>query len=114
MDIKVDNREEEKVNVLYFEGSLDASNADEFKSSIVELSQKTGCRLVLSMNGISFISSAGWSALVETCMDLKAAKGDLRLAEMRRTAERIFDLMGLEACLKHYASSAEAVKSYAE
>ena len=115
MEIKIDAREEGNVNVLYFEGSLDASNSENFRDTLAGLSQKKGGGMfVLSMGGAEFISSAGWSALVESCVKIREAKGELKVADMRKTAARIFNLMGLDAFLKAYESCAEAVKSYAE
>jgi anti-anti-sigma factor len=115
MGLKVGNEIEGNVVVLEPRGSLDASSVDQLTAVIKDTAAKEGTyRLVMTMDYLEFISSAGWSVLVEASRDLKEKNGDLRLSDMKQTAQRIFRLMGLEACLKLYPSREEAVKSYAE
>ena len=115
MALEIGNVDKGGVVVLELKGSLDASSVDQLSKIVKEMGQQSGTyKLVLSMNALEFISSAGWSVLVESSKEMKNKNGDVRLSEMRETAQRIFKLMGLEACLKLYPSSGEAVKSYAE
>lgn len=115
MALEIENKDNEGVVVLELKGSLDASSVDQLNKFVKEMAEQKGTyRLVLSMNALEFISSAGWSVLVETSKEMKDKNGDVRLSDMRQQAQRIFKLMGLEACLKLYPSASEAVKSYAE
>jgi anti-sigma B factor antagonist len=115
MSLEIENADKDGVLVLELKGSLDASSVDQLNTIIKEMSEEKGTyRLVLSLNALEFISSAGWSVLVETSKEMKEKNGDVRLSEMRQPAQRIFRLMGLEACLQLYPSASEAVKSYAE
>jgi anti-anti-sigma factor len=115
MALEIGNIDKEGVIVLELKGSLDASSVEQLNAFVKQMSEQKGTyRLVLSMNALEFISSAGWSVLVETSREMQEKNGDVRLSEMRQASQRIFKLMGLEACLKLYPSAAEAVKSYAE
>jgi anti-anti-sigma factor len=115
MALTVEVAMENGAAVLKLVGSLDASSTEYLSNAISQAAQKTGTpRIVLSMDSLEFISSAGWSLLVESSKELKEKNGDLRLSEMRETALRIFKLMGLEVCLKEYRTQIDAVKSYAE
>ncbi len=115
MSLEIQNKDAGGVVILELKGSLDASSVEQLNKMVKEMAtEKNTYRLVLSMNGLEFISSAGWSVLVETSKEMQEKNGDIRLSDMRQAAQRIYKLMGLEACLKLYPSSTEAVKSYAE
>ena len=115
MALAVESAREGKVVVLKLAGSLDASSVDKLSNTIREQATANNPPLVvLAMDSLDFISSAGWSVLVESSRSLQEMHGDLRLTNMRDTAQRIFKLMGLEICLRQYGSVNEAVKSYAE
>jgi len=114
MSLQIEEKDKGGVVLLDLKGSLDAGSIEELDGKVKELEDKQQVKVVLRMDGLEFISSAGWSIFIELSKDLRALNGDLRLAQMPKTADRIFDLMGLNAWLKSYPSAEEAVSSYAE
>ena len=83
MSLEIGNADKDGVVVLELKGSLDASSVDQLNKIIRDMSAQKGTyRLVLSMNALEFISSAGWSVLVETSKEMKDKNGVIKAQVM--------------------------------
>jgi anti-sigma B factor antagonist len=112
MDFKIKESQEEGVTILELFGGLDAHSAPQLDSKLKDALAAGKAKLVIAMVGLDLISSAGWSIFIETAMQCKEKGGDIRLAEMKSDAAKIFRIMGLNSILKSFESSAEAAASF--
>lgn len=111
MDLKIAEEQKGGVTLLKLEGSLNAGTTTLLFDKIREESEKHGHnRLVLELKLLEFISSAGWSVFVEASKNLREKHGDLVLAEMRITADRIYKIMGLDSWVKCYPTVQDAIE----
>lgn len=105
----------EDVIILELSGQLDSSTASILKIKINQILQETKLKkIIINMKNLDFISSAGWSVFVETAKEIRKINGDLRLAEMKKDAERIFTLLGMDSYLKSYKTTELALNSFNE
>ena len=99
--------------VLSIRGSVDASNADQLRSALLEAAETGGSRLVVDMEGVPFIDSSGLGTLVYVFKTLRVREGDLRLASMRPAVSRIFELTRLDRVFMISPDTMGAVASFA-
>jgi len=114
LDIKEDVRVD--ILIVSLDGELDSSTAPILFAKLKEnIREKKFKKVIFNMNGLKFISSAGWSVFVETAKILKEnKKGDIRLAQMQEDAKRVYELLGIDAYIRSYSTLTDAIKSFLE
>lgn len=85
------NAFENNVLTVYPEGNIDTTNAEEFGSQVDELlSQHPGCSLILDMDELNYISSAGLRQILR----LKKKGMDLKIINCSPEIYDIFEMTG--------------------
>jgi len=113
MVLEIKERKDGEITVVELYGELDSSSVSVFHLRFKEITEKLGLgKYVLDMKALIFISSAGWTAFVNECKQLRESGGDLRLAAMQKDAERVYDLVGINNVIESYKTVKEAVESY--
>ncbi|MGD2174791.1 MAG: STAS domain-containing protein [Candidatus Brocadiaceae bacterium] len=106
-----DIRPQDGVTVVDIEGRFDAATAPEIKSELHGLIEEGNIRLVINLEALDFIDSAGLGVLVSCLRRAAAEGGDLRLAEVPAFCRSIFELTRLTRVFDVNESEAEAVKA---
>jgi anti-sigma B factor antagonist len=75
------------------------------------LGQKVN-KIVIDLNGVSWMNSMGVGALMRCLTTIRNAEGDLRLARMSEKARSIFVITQLISIFKIFESVEEAVESF--
>ena len=81
---------------------------DEMKSF---LGQKVD-KIVIDLNGVSWINSMGIGALMHCLTTIRNAEGDLRLARMGEKARSVFVISQLISIYKIFETVEEAIESF--
>jgi stage II sporulation protein AA (anti-sigma F factor antagonist) len=99
--------------VVYLEGRLDVSVANEVEEGLAELID-TGDhkKVVLNMEGIEYMSSSGFRACISTLRKLNAKEGALKMCNIKPAVKRIFDVIELTSLFDIYSNEDEAVSSF--
>lgn len=92
MEIRQEKKGE--VIVLNVSGRLDATTATELESSLVPLIEKDGKKIVLDLEGLEYISSAGLRILLLGMKMIKKVSGQMVICEMRDHIREIFEIAG--------------------
>jgi anti-sigma B factor antagonist len=115
MTLDIKEKQEGEIVIVEMNGELDSSSVPVFNLSFKEILEKHGPKkYVLDMKGLAFISSAGWTAFLNECKQLRATGGDLKIAAMQADAKRVYDLVGIDSMIESYVALKDAVKSYAK
>ena len=93
--------------VLSVQGEIDTVTAPELQASVEQLAPQSGAVLVMDLSGVTFLSSAGLSVLVQAHQQAADTGGELRVVT-NSTIARVFQLTGLDSTLKLYSSLEEA------
>jgi anti-sigma B factor antagonist len=93
--------------VLSAAGEIDTLTAPELQASVVEALAGAGEVLVVDLSGVTFLSSAGLSVLVQAHQQAKELGRDVRIVTNASSA-RVFQLTGLTDTLNLFESLAEA------
>ena len=99
--------------VVYLEGRLDVSVANEVEEGLSELIDSGDHRkVVLNMDGIDYMSSSGFRACISTLRKLNAKEGALKMCNIKPAVKRIFDVIELTSLFDIYTSEDEAISSF--
>jgi len=99
--------------VVYLEGRLDVSVANEVEEGLSELIDSGDHRkVVLNMDGIDYMSSSGFRACISTLRKLNAKEGALKMCNIKPAVKRIFDVIELTSLFDIYSSEEEALNSF--
>jgi anti-sigma B factor antagonist len=108
MELDVKTECEGGVCVATVLGEVDVYTSPQLKTKLLE-SIDSGCsRLVIALDGVSFIDSSGLGVLVGALRRLKERGDDLRIVCTREQILRIFRITGLDKVFPIVATLDEA------
>jgi anti-sigma B factor antagonist len=110
LSLETDNTQE--VSVMRVKGRVDSETSIELDDALSKLLQQNRNKIVLDLQGVEFIASAGLRAIVKAYQAAKKAGGDLRLASVSQPVEVILRTVGMMQMLQMYPSHREAVASF--
>jgi len=96
------------VRVVDLDGPIDAKNVAALESSLRSEPSRT---VVLDLERVRYINSAGMAYLIQLSDTLEAAGGGLHLANAQPKVKVVLDLMGLTAFLPLHASVRGALRA---
>jgi anti-anti-sigma factor len=112
MDIKHETKG--TVTVVSITGSLDALTAPQLTDYLTQQLGEGRHHLVVDLSGLEYTSSAGLRVMLNAVKDARAHGGDLRVAAVRPTVNKVFEMSGFTSILKFYPDVDAAVNSFAK
>ncbi len=100
------------VSVLSVQGYVDTTTSAELEESLKRLLKKGRFNIVIDLNGVNYISSAGWGIFISEIKSIRENGGDLRLAGMIGDVYEVFELLEFQTILQSFDTVDEAIKSY--
>jgi anti-sigma B factor antagonist len=110
MKIKIQDKQE--ITIVSLEGNVMQEDVAIFRSRLDDLVQSGKIQIILDLNSVNFLSSMCIAVVVETKNQLKAKKGDLKLAAVNYPIKNIFDLTRLSDKFDMYNSVEEAILAF--
>lgn len=101
-----------KVLLVTVGGSLDADTSPKFGKKLQEEMQKGTVRIVINMNKLDYIASAGMGVLISTNEVLSKTGGEIRISSMSEKIQKIFKLLGFSSLFKTFDSDEKAIGSF--
>lgn len=99
------------VAVVTAGGRFDSETSPNLDAELTKvLAEKS--KLVLDLNGVEYLSSAGLRAIVKALQAAQAAGGGVKLANASEPVETILRTVGMMEMLKMYPSVSEAAASF--
>jgi anti-sigma B factor antagonist len=99
--VQVNTRTIAGASVIHLEGTIDGSSAPAAQAAIVPL-LKPGCRLVLDLSGVEFMSSAGLRLMLLIFRQVSGAGGKVAMIGL---SEEIRDTMSLTGFLDFFTTA---------
>ncbi|MDD3626625.1 MAG: STAS domain-containing protein [bacterium] len=113
LSIKVDKLDNElSVAVIKLKGFLDTNTSSEFEHAIKKLLFDGVVRIVVDLEEVDYISSAGWGIFVSEIKDIREKDGDLKLVRMIPDVFEIFRLLEFDDIFEIYDNVEEAIKKF--
>lgn len=113
MALKITNREVDGVSVLALEGRIvlgEESNA--LRESVKSLLAKNKKQIVLNMDNVTYIDSAGLGTLVAAHHSARSQDASLRLCNLGSKFQEVLQVTKLLTVFDVYDSEAAAVQSF--
>ncbi|MFQ5498108.1 MAG: STAS domain-containing protein [Candidatus Zixiibacteriota bacterium] len=90
------------------DGVIDTLTADELEEVIMSLLKRECYRIVVDLAGVEYISSAGWGVFISHIKEVRANKGDIKLANMIPNVYEIYELLEFDNILNAHQSIQDA------
>ncbi len=108
MEIKKDERED--IILLKIDGKFDAVSAPDAEVAIGREIDDGALKIVINMEKVNYISSAGLRTLLVAAKEIKGKKGKIVISSMADTVKKVFEISGFSTIFETYGTDAEAIK----
>lgn len=102
-----------RCEVVKTAGRIDGATAPELDAALKAITEAGKHNIVFNMDGVSFLSSAGWWVLIGTQKECKKlSRGELVLACVDPMIRNSLKLVGMEEYFKIFEDVTQAVGSF--
>ncbi len=101
------------VDVLRFQGDLNALAMVKMKNRLTRLLKKNHKKLLLDLKQARRVDLAGLGILVDRLRLVRERKGDIKLCNIRPEVEKTFRMIGVNGLMESFHSEEEAIRSFA-
>ncbi|MDQ2943743.1 MAG: STAS domain-containing protein [Candidatus Dormibacteraeota bacterium] len=113
MSLEVQTRQADNgVTVVAPTGRLDVAGAPTLKEAIGEALKNGQPRVVIDMEGISFVDSTGLGSVIAALKQIRSSQGDLRLAAPNQQVRVVLELTTLDRVFPYYSTVEEALTGF--
>ena len=100
------------VTVLAPTGRLDVAGAPALKEAIGEAVKNGPPKVVIDMEGVSFVDSTGLGSVIAALKQIRNSQGELRLAAPNQQVRVVLELTTLDRVFPYYATLEEALAGF--
>jgi anti-sigma B factor antagonist len=113
MSLEVQTRQAENgATVVAPTGRLDVAGAPALKDAISEALKNGQAKVVLDMEGVSFVDSTGLGSVIAALKQIRSSQGDLRLAAPNQQVRVVLELTTLDRVFPYYSTVEEALTGF--
>jgi anti-anti-sigma factor len=113
MSLEVQTRQTDSgVTVVAPNGRLDVAGAPALKEAIGNAVKDGTPRLVIDMEGVSFVDSTGLGSVIAALKLVRSSKGDLRLAAPNQQVRVVLELTTLDRVFAYYPTVEDALTDF--
>jgi anti-sigma B factor antagonist len=113
MSLEVQTRQTDAgITVVAPSGRLDVAGAPTLKAAIGEAVKSGQPRLVIDMEGVSFVDSTGLGSVIAALKMVRGSKGDLRLAAPNQQVRVVLELTTLDRVFAYYPTVEDALTDF--
>jgi anti-sigma B factor antagonist len=110
LSIETENTQE--ISVVKVKGRVDSDTAPQFDHALSGLLNDKRNKIVLHLQGVEFLSSAGLRVMVKALKDAQNSGGDVRLASVSEPIEVVLRTVGMLQMFKMFSTSEEAAAGF--
>ena len=102
----------QNVSIMKVKGRVDSETAPELDTALTKLLNENRNKIILDLQSVEFLSSAGLRALVKALKGAQKSGGDVRLVSVSEPIEVILRTVGMMQMFKMYATNEEAAADF--
>lgn len=106
--MQLTSSEKNGYTIITFEGSLDTATSPAAEKEINTLIDAGRSKFVFNFEKTKYMSSSGLRILLATAKKLKG-KGELKISNLNKVIEEVFDVSGFSSILNVYKTEEEAL-----
>ncbi len=111
-NVKIALTELHRADVIAVEGSINTLTTPEFEAALNQRLDQGRHNLVVDLEGVNYLSSAGLRALIAALKRAQGAGGNLALAAPSARVREVIELAGLTNLFPMYDDRVSAVGSF--
>jgi anti-sigma B factor antagonist len=108
-----DERHIQDITILDFEGRLTFTAGVELSRRITSLANANTTKVVLNLERVSYVDSAGLGAIVSAFTQLRGGAGGLKFVNPSARTQHVLEITGIAKLVETFTSERLAVASYA-
>lgn len=112
--MKIGTRTVDKVLVIDMSGRLDSRSAGDAGDRIVHIAQGKDRRILLNLQNVEYVSSAGLRVILLGSKLLQENQGELKICCAGEAVARVLEISGFHSLIRMYGSEGEAVSAFGE
>lgn len=100
------------IMLMILTGQIDNYTSEEITKIINEYINEGNLKIIIDLNNVDYLDSAGLSVLISSKIRLSKRKGDLRLVGLKGRAKEIFNLANLAQMFNIYENREAAFEGF--
>ena len=105
-------KDQGEIKIIYIPGQLDTNTSPDVQQQLELIIQEGSQKLLVNLEDLSYISSAGLRMLLVTVKHLKSSGGKFRICCLNEMAQEAFYVSGFNNILDVYSTEEEALKNF--
>jgi anti-anti-sigma factor len=110
--MKIETRKVYDVLVVDMGGRLDSHSAGEAGDRIVEIAQGGDSKVLLNLDKLDFVTSAGLRAILRGAKLLQGKRGELKICNAKDSVRTVLETSGFHSLIKIYGTEKEAFAAF--
>ena len=104
--------DEDGIRVARIEGDLDGQTAAGAQEELLAVTGAESCRMLIDLEGLRFISSAGLRVLLVVAKELQRLGGALRICCANESVRSVFEIAGFDTIIPMHDARQEALGAF--
>lgn len=109
MDLQINVRKSDPVQLVELTGEVDAYTSARFREVMIELIEDGGANLVINMVKVEYIDSSGLGALVGLLKRVSERNGKIMIVCNQAQVRKVFEITGLEKVFPIFETESDAI-----
>ncbi len=105
-----DHPQNKNITLLSVKGQIDTLTAPEFAKKLLSVLVNRKVKLIIDLNGVDYIGSAGWGVFISEIKQIREQDGDLVLAGMNSDVLEVYHSLEFGSILKAFPNVESAIK----
>ena len=110
--MEIEQQTFKRADLVTVSGRVDGSNWSELDGAFSGLHNDGRYNIVVDLEGVEYMSSAGLRALVSALRECKNHRGDLKISNPSKRMGDVLSLAGLDTVFSMYDDSTSAIGSF--
>jgi len=110
--MQISRKEEKGIHIFSLDGRFDAHSAGDVEKELNLTISKGARKLLVDMDGVEYISSAGLRVLLAVAKKLKKEEGEIKICCLKPYVKEVFDIAGFTQIFKIYDTTEEAIREF--
>ena len=111
-NLEITSEEKKDITVLHLKGFLDAYTFQEFEDKLKDLITEEKVKIIVSMDELDYISSAGLGVFMSVIGQIRGKGGDIKLTQLNSKVYRVFELLGFTKLFQTFDNIEEAKENF--
>lgn len=112
--MKIETRRVDDVLVIDMSGRLDGRSSGEAGDRIVHIVQGAHRQILLNLQNVDYVSSAGLRIILLGSKLLQGNQGELKVCCVEGEVKRVLEISGFDSLIRMYNTEAEALSAFAK